>query len=309
MRPELEDFDELAPIDQSPRSRAMSWLVLAVAVGGFATLAYYAYHSGSQSMRDGTLTVVNAEEGPIKSAPADPGGEQFPNKDKTIYDAISNDGNKPQVEKLLPEAEQPTMPIESGENNALTPDEPAPSAKAPVNTTAEKKSAEPTTFVNAANKSPEISDEKPSDVKVASKSDNASGAPVTPVEEKTSASQSPSASAPAMVNVKPVTTNSQPTSEEKDAKAKAAVAKPKVAKAATGSAKIQLGAFKSEEEALAQWKKISAKNSDVLAGSPTVVKAELPNGTFYRLRATVADAKAACSALAARKQACFPAGK
>ncbi|OYW13353.1 MAG: hypothetical protein B7X02_02380, partial [Rhodospirillales bacterium 12-54-5] len=120
MRPELEDFDELSAMEATPRSRAMSWLVLCVAVGGFAALAYYAYHSGSQSMRDSTMMVVNAEETPMKTAPIDPQGEQFPNKDKTIYDAINADAKTTaHVEKLLPEAEQPVVVPEAKDNKAI----------------------------------------------------------------------------------------------------------------------------------------------------------------------------------------------
>ena len=48
------DMDEYADIDETRpnASRAMSWMVLAVAVGGFAALAYYAYHSGIKAGAD-----------------------------------------------------------------------------------------------------------------------------------------------------------------------------------------------------------------------------------------------------------------
>ena len=69
MRPDLEDYEELQPTDEAPRSRAMSWLVLAIAVGGFAALAYYAYNSGQASVREGDMLVVQADGAPI--APID----------------------------------------------------------------------------------------------------------------------------------------------------------------------------------------------------------------------------------------------
>lgn len=110
MRPDLDEYEELNPESGEPRSRAMSWLVLGVAVVGFGALAYYAYQSGSQSVADGQMLVVNAEEGPIKEAPAEAGGEQFPHKDKTIYDALSPYRTDQKVETLLPTAEEPVIP-------------------------------------------------------------------------------------------------------------------------------------------------------------------------------------------------------
>ena len=86
----------------------MSWLVLVVAVGGFAALAYYAYHSGTHNTDGSDVTVVHADEAPIKQLPTDPEGEQFANKDKTIYDVITPGQAKPgdNVEKLMPEPEK-----------------------------------------------------------------------------------------------------------------------------------------------------------------------------------------------------------
>ena len=88
-----------------------------------------------------------------------------------------------------------------------------------------------------------------------------------------------------------------------------------VAPAASGKGdyKIQLGAFKSEAEAQANWKKIAAKFPGTIGGAPIIVKATVGSGTFYRLRASgfasSNAAKEACAKLSAAKQACFPAGK
>ena len=383
MRPDLEDFDDLNELDNGPRSKAMAWLVLGVALCGFTSLAYYAYHSGSQSMRDASIAVVEADSAPIKAEPADPQGEQFPNKDKTIYEAIAADdasNGAPHVEKLLPEAEQPTVPqvvavaprsarVEEKQDSQATTfvnaagkgavaekppvDTPIPHATpqaAPVATppavspaveaitplavpvkpvakAPAKAPAPPAAVASAAIRASDF-DKKPAHpspsvkpavetVKSAAKqaedeiaaSEDASSDDAAPVD---AVAEVPSASAPSMVNVKPVTPGSKPTSEVKDAQAKAAAAKPVVVESGAGY-KVQLGAFKSEAEAAAQWKKIASKNGDVLHGAPVIVKADLPNGTFYRLRASgfaSADAaKAACAKLASRSQACFPAGK
>lgn len=313
MRPDLEDYDELNMGGDSGRTRAMSWLVLLIAIGGFTSLAYYAYKSGSQAMRESTVTVVNADETPIKTVPVDPQGEQFPNKDKTIYDAISKDGKPKNVEKLLAEPERPIVVGSGNDVLASNMDE------------SEKSGA--TTYVNVANKATDPVDAQltknasentsvtislPPKIEV-KKSEVADA--VKPSSNAKEPEQSPvkSVEAPEMVNVKPVTIASQPTSEEKDTKAKSEPQAAKVVVKTEGAYKIQLGAYQSESEAAAMWKRISAKHADVVSGAPIIVKADTAKGTFYRLRASgfasMDAAKAACGKLSARSQACFAVGK
>ncbi len=289
MRPDLDDFDELNEAD-APRSRAMSWLVLVVAVGGFAALAYYAYHSGSQSMRDGQVLVVQADQNPIKTQPDDRGGEHFPNQDKTIYDALAPSTRPAQVEKLLPEPEEPVIPEPATEEGV--------SEAKPDSTT--------TTYVKAAETA------KPAEDPVDVQSLKQGAPPVAPEAKVTPTRIEPKdepVAKPAMVNVKPVQSAAKAAPKKVET---SAAAKPAAASAG-GAYKIQLGAFKSEAEARTQWGKIIAKHGDVISGSPVIVRAALPNGVFYRLRATgygTADAaKAACAKLSARGQACFYAGK
>lgn len=288
MRPDLEDYEELS--DEAPRSRAMSWLVLVVAVGGFAALAYYAYHSGSQSMQDGQVLVVEADRSAIKEAPVDPQGEEFPNQDKTIYEAIAPEAaNRNNVEKLLPEPEEPVIPEPAVE-------QPKPAKQAETTTYVSKSldtNDAPMDPVDAQSMKQPAPAPAP-EAKVEAPKQAAPAAPAAPAV-KPEPAKAPSAGAPVMVNTKPTV---------------AAAPKPQ---AATGSYKVQLGAFKSDAEARAQWSKIAAKNGDVLKGGPVVVKADLPNGTFYRLRASgfasPEAAKAACATLSGRGQACFFAGK
>ena len=58
-------------------------------VAGFVALAWYAYHAGTQSVKDEDLIVVEADKTPMKEKPVDPGGMQFPNQDKTIFDTFA----------------------------------------------------------------------------------------------------------------------------------------------------------------------------------------------------------------------------
>ncbi|MFM9889533.1 MAG: SPOR domain-containing protein [Rickettsiales bacterium] len=296
MKPDLEDFEDLNDEVDAPRSRAMSWVVLGLAVVGFASLAYYAYHSGSQASKEGDMLLVAADESPVKTAPANPGGEEFPNKDKTIYDVIAPQNGEKQVEKLLPEPQSPVMPTNADHED----DDVDGVAAAPAPTTAPTPAVAPAPAPAAA---------------PASETTTYVSKKLVPVGEDPAAQQK----APTVATPAPAKAVGEPNFvNEKPAAAKAekpAVAKPtpkpaaKPAASAGGSYQVQLGAYKSEAEAQAAWKKISGAHAGVLGGAPTIVKADVNGSTFYRLRAgsyaSTSDAKAACAKLGG--QACFPA--
>lgn len=327
MRPDIEDFEELTiAADEAPRSRAMSWLVLAVAVGGFGALAYYAYHSGTQSMQNGDVLIVQADETPIKQVPTDAEGEQFANQDKTIYDVIAPNATENKVEKLLPEPEKPVASPQEAVVNT-----PAPAPTTFVNKNLVTSSNTP---VEAAPvKPPEAAKPAPLVVSVPSATvvKKVEAAPIVAVAKKIEVKKvdaKPAAAsvvaapkvAPNVVEVSPHVsatvdpedeTTGEPTFVNEtpvvEAKQAAPVAKKDAAKlavnATAASGQIQLGAYKSQEEAETAWKKIASKNG--LSGSPVIVKADLPNGMFYRLRTVASDPKAACAKLVAKGQACF----
>ncbi|MEJ0009217.1 MAG: hypothetical protein WDN72_00910 [Alphaproteobacteria bacterium] len=54
-----------------------------------------------------------------EGSPANPGGEDFPNKDKTIYNAIAPDNGGQKVEKLLPDSEKPAPASEEQAKGAV----------------------------------------------------------------------------------------------------------------------------------------------------------------------------------------------
>lgn len=96
------------------------------------------------------------------------------------------------------------------------------------------------------------------------------------------------------------------------AKPAATLAKPAAAAPAAGGAYVlQIGAYKSQDEAMAAWKAYQAKHSALLSGlGPDVQKADLgAKGTWYRLRvgsfAEKPAAVALCDRLKADNGACF----
>ena len=80
---------------------------------------------------------------------------------------------------------------------------------------------------------------------------------------------------------------------------------------ASGTRLVQLGAYKSEEIARAEWDKKFARYGEYLEGKDRVVqKAQSGGRTFYRLRvhgfADLSDARRFCSALVAEGADCIP---
>lgn len=295
MRPDIEDFDELP--GQDGGSRRLSWLVLAGALGSFVLLAYIAFHNGSaDSEGSGDLMVVEAEKSPAKERPADADGEQFANQDKTIYDVIAAAPQDHGAERLLPESEAPA--------------EAAPAAAAAESPAVAPVAASAKTG-DAAGSSSYVSESlqpAPAAASAPAATTAASPAPVaasTPAPAPTS--QNADHSGPKLINESPAVPAKPAATAAKPAAKKPAAAAHVPASA--GAYQIQLGAFKSEAEANAAWKKLAAKHGATLGSAPTIQRADLPAGTFYRLRAgsygSIADAKAACATLGSA--ACFPA--
>src|SRR4029078_13504816 len=53
--------------------------------------------------------VVTADVRPVKEAPDDPGGKDFPHKNKLIYDRLQN-GDEPEADHLVPRQEDVAVP-------------------------------------------------------------------------------------------------------------------------------------------------------------------------------------------------------
>ena len=103
------------------RSRSMfmvgSALLGAVALGG--ALAF-AYKQSGGSMSSGETPVVQADTRPVKEAPQDAGGKEFPHKNKLIYERLQN-GDQPEAERIVPRQEELAMPAMPGAGPVAAP--------------------------------------------------------------------------------------------------------------------------------------------------------------------------------------------
>src|SRR5262245_52651695 len=83
-----------------------SALLGAIALGGALAFAYKQSGGGLGSEPP---PLVQADNTPVKEAPDQPGGKEFPHKNKLIYDRLQN-GDAPEAEKLVPRQEDVAVP-------------------------------------------------------------------------------------------------------------------------------------------------------------------------------------------------------
>jgi cell division septation protein DedD len=130
-------------------------------------------------------------------------------------------------------------------------------------------------------------------------------APAAPPSKGVEVSAAPEPAAPA-----PAAETPAPAAPAAAAPAPAAT-QAAAAPAASGTYLVQIGSFKSGDEAKATWEKIKAKNADILGRyAPNLISVDLgPKGTYQRLRFGPFDTKDAaagvCEQLKARKQDCL----
>ncbi|MGV1013614.1 MAG: SPOR domain-containing protein [Methyloceanibacter sp.] len=266
-----------------------SALLGAIALGG--ALAF-AYKQSGGSMGEAP-PVVQADNRPVKELPADAGGKEFPHKNKLIYDRLTNE-DEPQSENLLSRQEDVAVP-------ALPPSTMTGGLPNPVATT-DMIAPQTTQAVDAQLADEAGPDGGPRRVKTMVVRPDGSVMPPEPEAMPVAAADAagpeaaPAGAAPAAVPEAPAaaTAPQQVAAQAAPAAAAAAAAPAQAAKYV-----VQLGAQKSQTEALASFADIQQKNPALLANyRPMVSKADLgAKGTLYRLRIGPVDGKTAADKL------------
>lgn len=370
------ETDYLEEENESGFLSLVSVVIAFIAVAVFIALAWYAYQSSTKTDSGEDIQVVYPEDGPVREAPEETGGWQFPHQDKSVYNIVSGEEGgegEATVEQILPAPEQPVKrpetetatwmnkdlkqdtiaktdaerlkeekaQAESAATEAATEVEAQPVAEAAEVSAQEKANDEAAAAAIAAERAAMIEAEK-----IAAAAKATEVAKVEEAEKAQMAAQKAAMAAAAEaqkvaelaannaatnVGAVPVATTTttvkeeiKPVEETRTEPVKApvkvetkAVPKPQIATspaAATGSARLQLGAVKSDADARAQWQKMKARHASLANKTLNVEAVTLPGkGTLYRIQATGfagrSDAQAACSQISAAGQACFAVGK
>jgi len=329
-----EDMPDLEP----RRSRKGLWAAAAViAVGLVGVGAAFTMRGGSVT-KDGQPPVIAADSGPVKVAPANPGGAEIPNQNKQIYERSPDTPTAPT--KVVNNEEQPVDVQQAARSMAPRVVAPGPNssggtALAAAPSAPERSIVPPEPGLTPMPPVPGLGEPR----KVRTVSIRPDGTPAqnpVAVDQPIATGSAPSrslANQPANVALsrpmqlpsaapKPearattppaATTPVAPTRVASAAPAPAA-APPAPATAAvragTGDFVVQLGAPGSESEARATYAALQRKYPQQLGGqAPIVRKTELAGGkTVFRLRVgpySREDATSMCTALQAAGGQCF----
>jgi SPOR domain len=256
-----------------------SALLGAIALGGAVA---YAYKLSGGGLSGEQPPLVTADNRPVKELPDQPGGKEFPHKNKLIYDRLQNGDEPESGERLMPRQENIAVP-------ALPPsaDGPAPVASTDLATptTQAVGGAEPIAVASVDDGS--MPDGGPRKVKTMVVRPDGSMA------EPSAAEAAAAAEAPAAAEAAPQQVAALPAPPPPEAKPKPA-AKPAAAQqtaavapaAAPTKYVVQVGSKKNQTDALASFADMQQKYPALLASyRPMVQKADLgAKGTWYRLR-------------------------
>jgi cell division septation protein DedD len=255
-----------------PRRRGAGLAMVIAVMGIFAGVVWYSYPR--EAAREGEAPLVQADAGPYKTAPEDPGGMDIPNRDSTVFDTLRADnGGAEPVEHLLPPPEQP-LPHEQVFAGLKT-EVPASVMEGDTPEAAQAAADEPEAVASL----PQPEEE------------------TTPAPVETAKTPAPvPAAKPAHVE----------TAEKERALSDTAPASGAEApKEAKGGYYAQLASVRSEQDAQAAWGRINKKYGGLFGdASHRVEKADLgARGVYYRLQAgpvSEAQARAICDAMGAK---------
>jgi len=310
---ELRADPGIAPGERNidPPKRRSIWPSIAVvaAASAFGGVIWYAYHQSPNAGANGVPPLVKAEPGPTKVKPDNPGGQEIPFQDSTVYERFTaNSGQKPVAEKLLPPPEEPATrtppaPPPAAETTSLAP--PPPPAQQDAQALPP---LPPPSQQTAAPLPPPID----------------TGAPtaLAPVPGAIVIQPSPPPQ-PKVVQAAPPPPKPLPAEAKKPEPAKAAPssiaaliaeAGPAAAPAAKtpsagGGYHLQLSAVRSADAVPAEWARLKRRYPELAGLGSSTHKIDTPDkGTFYRVEAGPLDeaaAKSTCTRLRGQGLGCI----
>jgi len=264
----------------------------------FAGVVWLAYTQGVARGRSDAPRVIQAETGPVKTAPANPGGTQTPYTGLKIYQSPAPADDASDSDSVPP---APTPAGKAAQNAApaISPSlAPIIRPSTPPVETAPKVAATPTP---APTKLVQTAPAKPAPV----------AAPIdTPaLTENRVATKPPASLSAAAPAPKPHITKIPATDAPTPPPAETTETKPAAATSG-GAYLLQIGAYKSEDEATAAWHAYQAKHPVVGGYESDIKKVDLGDkGTWYRLRVgsfgDKTSANALCDKLKADGGSCF----
>lgn len=325
--------EELPALNQdgTPRSglaKILPTLVTLSAFGGLALLGWFAYQEGRAPVMEGEIPVIKADNEEFKHEPENPGGEEIPHMDKEVYNSYSSGGAAQQAAAPTPQENPAEQPVDrnflkqfagtGAEEDSAEPGEKqetvefgqvpaAPAAPAePVATGAELAAPSPAA-------QPVVPVYQPKPLIPEPATPNTGGVVALQDLEQETAPPAPEPeavkAAPAVKEVQKAAPAPAPAKKKEVKKTETKTTTAKTVK--TTDWRVQLGAFRSEAEAKAEWKRLQGKfKTDLGKLSMLTEKADIAGkGVMFRLQAGPVKNKEAgrtlCKKLTQSGQGCF----
>jgi cell division septation protein DedD len=274
-----------------------SALLGAIALGGALAFAYKQSGGGLSGEQP---PLVTADNRPVKELPDDPGGKDFPHKNKLIYDRLTN-GDEPEAERIVSRQENVAVPaLPSAETAGM----PAPVASTDLAT--QSVGGEPMAVASVGDST--MPDGGPRKVKtmvvrpdgsfMESEVPQVAEVPALPEAAAQQPASMPAPEPPQQVAAVEAPPAPAPKPAAKPAQQQTAAAAPQAAAAPTKYV-VQVASKKNQTEALASFADMQQKYPSLLASyKPIVQKADLgEKGVWYRLRIGPITDKTAASKL------------
>lgn len=310
-RGELRADPGIAPGERNidPPKRRSIWPSIAVvaAASAFGGVIWYAYHQSPGAGANGIPPLVKAEPGPTKVKPDDPGGQEIPFQDSTVYDRLNpgQNGQKPVVEKLLPPPEEPAVrapPAPPPVETAVAPPPPPPDTQTASQQLAPQQTATalpPPVNVDA----PTALAPTPGAIVIQP--------PPPPQPKAVPAAPPPPAKVTQVETPKPSPAKPAGPTSIAALIDEASIAAPAAPKASSGGGgyHLQLSAVRSADAVPAEWARLKRRYPELARLSSSTHKVDTPDkGTFYRVEAGPLDeaaAKTTCTRLRGEGLGCI----
>ena len=287
----------IAPGERNPAAerRRSVWpaLLVVAAATAFGGVIWFAYQNAKDTSGSGGPPLIKAEEGPVKVKPDQPGGQEIPFQDSTVYDRLGGkSAEQPQMEKLLPPPETPVQRVPP-------PTQPAPSAEATAPQASQPPASPPDILAP-----PKPVQPQPAPIASAAPVPSAPAPSVSPPANASGTSRLPAPQADPIGALAAAALASPPPAQAKPA------AMPAEKPATGGDYRIQIGAVKTADAVPQEWARLKHRFPETLSQlKVSSDKVEVGSkGTFFRIKAGPLDesaAKSACDHLKAQGVGCI----
>lgn len=306
--------DDAGPSDVDDRVPMGVWMNWAGALVSFALIAGLVVWGYQLLVRDVTgVPVVRALEGPMRVAPADPGGQQADYQDLSVTRVAAEGAEETPAERVVLAPAPVELADEDQPVAALIPDTPSATPETVARAEERPRSVIELAIAEALGITPENipdADDEARAIPAAFGGDEDDAAPPVPVNAGGVVSSPRPVARPARA-VRPQSQLVPRITNAVAVTSASAGLDVDISEIAPGTRLVQLGAYPSIEGAREAWDALDASFGDFLEGKRRVVQEATAGGsTFYRLRAMgfadLNDARRFCAVLVAENANCIP---